>query len=116
MNDEYARYELYSDISEMAFLLSMKEMSFNIQTDEGVVLDLYNTYTGGSLTNDAIASRGKANKSGESPSTYRWSRSANANSSSHARLVAAYGSYVSSYALHGYRFAPAYIIGRAKQS
>lgn len=116
MNDEYTQYELYSDVSETAFLLSMKEMSFNIQTDEGIVLDLYNTYTGGSLTNDAIASRGKANKSGESPSTYRWSRSATANYSNFARLVAATGSSGSNLAFHGYRFAPAYIIGRAKQS
>lgn len=116
MNDEYTRYELYSDISEMAFLLSMKEMSFNIQTDEGVVLDLYNTYTGGSLSNNAIASRGKANKSGESPSTYRWSRSAYASHSNHARRVAATGSHVRDVASSGYRFAPAYIIGRAKQS
>lgn len=116
MNDEYTRYELYSDVSKMAFLLSMKEMSFNMQTDEGIVLDLYNTYTGGSLTNDAIASRGKANKSGESPSTYRWSRSAIAHNSGGARLVAATGSDGSGDALNGYRFAPAYIIGRAKQS
>lgn len=116
MNDEYTRYELYSDISEMAFLLSMKEMSFNIQTDEGVVLDLYNTYTGGSLTNDAIASRSKANKSGESPSTYRWSRSASASYSNLAWLVAATGSGGDSFAYDGHRFAPAYIIGRAKQS
>ena len=117
MNDEYTRYELYSDVSEMAFLLSMKEMSFNMQTDEGIVLDLYNTYTGGSLTNDAIASRGKANKSGESPSTYRWSRSAHAHNSHVARLVTATGSYDNSGgADSGHRFAPAYIIGRAKQS
>lgn len=116
MNDEYTRYELYSDVSEMAFLLSMKEMSFNIQTDEGIVLDLYNTYTGGSLTNDAIASRGKANKSGESPSTYRWPRSASANDSYAAWLVAATGSIDGRGAIGGYRFAPAYIIGRAKQS
>lgn len=106
MNDEYTRYKLYSDVSEMAFLLSMKEMSFNIQTDEGIVLDLYNTYTGGSLTNDAIASRGKANKSGESPSTYRWSRSANANNSNNARLVAATGSNDNNNANNGNRFAP----------
>lgn len=116
MNDEYTQYELYSDVSEMAFLLSMKEMSFSIQTDEGIVLDLYNTYTGGSLTNDAIASRGKANKSGESPSTFRWSRSAIANYSHFARLVAATGSNASNNAVNGHRFAPAYIIGRAKQS
>lgn len=116
MNDEYTLYELYSDVSEMAFLLSMKEMSFNIQTDEGIVLDLYNTYTGGSLTNDAIASRGKANKSGESPSKYRWSRSAVAGGSRNAWLVAATGSHDGSSANNGYRFAPAYIIGRAKQS
>lgn len=116
MNDEYTRYELYSDVSDMTFLLSMKEMSFNIQTDEGVVLDLYNTYTGGTLTNSEVASRGKANKKGESPSTYRWSRSAYAGYSHDARLVAAAGSDGSLGALYGYRFAPAYIIGRAKQS
>ena len=116
MNDEFTRYTLYSDVSDMAFLLSMKEMSFNIQTDEGIILDLYNTYTNGTLTNDAIASRGKANKKGESPSTYRWSRSAIAYISDYARLVAATGSSDHGGALSGYRFAPAYIIGRAKQS
>ena len=116
LNDEFTRYALYSDVSDMAFLLSMKEMSFNIQTDEGIVLDLYNTYTNGTLTNDAIASRGKANKKGESPSTYRWARSAVAYDSSSARLVAASGARGGSGALSGYRFALAYIIGRAKQS
>lgn len=116
LNDEFTRYALYSDVSDMAFLLSMKEMSFNIQTDEGIILDLYNTYTNGTLTNDAIASRGKANKKGESPSTYRWSRSAVAHYSYDARLVAATGSHGYDLAVYGYRFAPAYIIGRAKQS
>ena len=116
LNDEFTRYALYSDVSDMAFLLSMKEMSFNIQTDEGIVVDLYNTYTNGTLTNDAIASRGKANKKGESPSTYRWARSANALSSYHAWLVAASGANGSIVANNGNRFAPAYIIGRAKQS
>lgn len=115
LNDEFTTYELYS-CEDVATLLSMKEMSFNTQTDEGVVTKLYNTYTNGILTNDAVASRGKADKVGESPKNYRWSRSAHANSSDGAWLVAPTGAHGSSIAIYGHRFAAAYIIGEVETS
>lgn len=75
MNDEYTRYQLYT-CEDVATLLSMKEMSFNIQTDEGQITKLYGTYTNNQLTNDAVASRAKARQAGGTPQDYRWSRSA----------------------------------------
>lgn len=112
MNDEFTRYQLYT-CEDVATLLSMKEMSFNIQTDEGQITKLYGTYTNSQLTNDAIASRAKARQAGGTPQDYRWSRSANANTSSNARLVASSGANDNGSASNGYRFAPAYIIGVA---
>lgn len=112
MNDEFTRYQLYT-CEDVATLLSMKEMSFNTQTDEGQITKLYGTYTNNQLTNNAIASRAKARQAGGTPQDYRWSRSAVANNSSHARLVAPSGAVDSSVADGGYRFAPAYIIGVA---
>jgi hypothetical protein len=112
MNDEFTRYQLYT-CEDVATLLSMKEMSFNIQTDEGQITKLYGIYTNNQLTNNAIASRAKARQASGTPQDYRWSRSANANGSSGARLVAPSGANGSSSANGGYRFAPAYIIGVA---
>lgn len=112
MNDEFTRYQLYT-CEDIATLLSMKEMSFNIQTDEGQITKLYGTYTNNQLTNDAIASRAKARQAGGTPQDYRWSRSANASTSYSARLVAPSGASGSDIASRGYRFAPAYIIGVA---
>ena len=112
MNDEFTRYQLYT-CEDVATLLSMKEMSFSIQTDEGQITKLYGTYTNNQLTNDAIASRAKARQVGGTPQDYRWGRSALANDSSNARLVAPSGAYGNSNATSSYRFAPAYIIGIA---
>lgn len=112
MNDEFTRYQLYT-CEDVATLLSTKEMSFNIQTDEGQITKLYGTYTNNQLTNNAIASRAKARQAGGTPQDYRWSRSAVAGYSHTARLVAPSGAYGSNGASGGYRFAPAYIIGVA---
>ena len=112
MNDEFTRYQLYT-CEDVATLLSMKEMSFNTQTDEGQVTRLYDIYTGNQLINTAVASRAKVRQAGGTPQDYRWSRSAYAHSSSHARLVAPSGAVDSYGAGSGYRFAPAYIIGVA---
>ena len=112
MNDEFTRYQLYT-CEDVATLLSMKEMSFNTQTDEGQITKLYGTYTNNQLTNNAIASRAKARQAGGTPQDYRWSRSANANNSNIARLVAPSGAIGISSADGGSRFAPAYIIGVA---
>ena len=109
LNDEFTRYEIYSDNCKM-FLLSMKEMSFNTQTDEGIVTNLYSAWCNNTLTNNAVASRGKANKAGLAPSDYRWSRSAYAGFSSYSRGVSATGAYVNNSADSGYRFAQAYIL------
>lgn len=112
MNDEFTRYQLYT-CEDVATLLSMKEMSFDMQTNEGQITKLYGTYTNNQLTNDAIASRAKARQTGETPQDYRWSRSANASGSDYVRLVAPSGANDYSGAGSGLRFAPAYIIGVA---
>ena len=112
MNDEFTRYQLYT-CEDVATLLSMKEMSFSIQTDEGQITKLYGTYTNNQLTNDAIASRAKARQVGGTPQDYRWSRSAIAGHSYSARLVAPSGAHDNISASSGLRFAPAYIIGIA---
>ena len=111
-NDEFTRYELYQ-CEDRATLLSMKEMSFSWQVNEGQATKLYSLYTNNTLTNSAIASRGKADSVGKTPSNYRWSRSADANYSHYARLVSPSGAGGSNDASYGYRFAAAYIIGAA---
>lgn len=112
MNDEFTRYQLYT-CEDVATLLSMKEMSFDTQTDEGQIAKLYGIYTNNQLTNDAVASRAKARQAGGTPQDYRWSRSASASTSNNARLVAPSGAIDNHNALNGHRFAPAYIIGVA---
>lgn len=112
MNDEFKRYQLYT-CEDTATLLSMKEMSFNIQTDEGQVTKLYEIYTEKQLINTAVASRAKARQAGGTPQDYRWSRSAVAHDSGYARLVAPAGAYDYGIAYDGHHFAPAYIIGVA---
>lgn len=112
MNDEFTRYQLYT-CEDIATLLSMKEMSFNTQVDEGQVTRLYDIYTGNQLINTAVASRAKARQAGRTPQDYRWCRSAIAYTSNFARLVAPSGALDYNNAIYGYRFAPAYIIGVA---
>lgn len=113
MNDEFKRYQLYT-CEDIATLLSMKEMSFNTQTDEGQVTKLYGIYTENQLTNSAVASRAKARQVGGTPQDYRWSRSAVAHNSHGARLVAPSGAHDNSDATGGCRFASAYLIGVAE--
>lgn len=112
LNDEFTTYQLYT-CEDFATLLSMKEMSFNYQTNEGVVTKLYSKYTDGQLANNAVASRAKSRESGKNPQDFRWSRSVGAGSSSSARLVSPSGSVDGNGAGYGYRFAPAYILGVA---
>ena len=109
LSDEFKQYELYQ-CEDVATLLSMYEMSFNFQQDEGQVAKLYGKYTGGKLVNTEIPSRGKADKEGEEPKSYRWSRSADAYDSYYARLVDRSGSNGGSPAVGGRRFAATYIL------
>ena len=109
LSDEFTRDSIYTADND-CFLLSMKEMSFNINTTEGVVMALYGRYTNDTLINTAVEERGKADRKGLSPSGYRWSSSANSDSSNRARLGSAAGAYGRDSAYTVYRFAPAYIL------
>ena len=111
-SDEFTRYQLYT-CEDTVTLLSMKEMSFNTQIDEGIATKLYSKYTDNKLINTDIPSRAKARQVGGTPQDNRWSRSAVASSSYYARLVSPSGAYSSLDARYGYRFAPAYVIGVA---
>lgn len=110
-NEGYTQGTTY-EVTDTVFLLSMKEMSFNIQTTEGDAMDLYSEYTGNILTNDAVAARAKYNKAGGTLNSYRWSRSALSSVASGSRLVASSGSYDNGYAFSGYYVAPACAIGK----
>ena len=98
---------------DKVFLLSMKEMSFDINTSEGAATTLYSEYTNNTLTNSAIAQRSKYNKAGGTKNSYRWSRSAGVPGAGSARNVTAAGSNDSSYANHAIYVAPAFCIGKA---
>jgi hypothetical protein len=113
VDDAFTAGNLHTHQSK-AFLLSEKEMSMNIQTNEGIVTALYDAYCDGTLTNAAIAARAKADRAGATPSSYRWSRSAGAGNSGNAWLVSPTGAHDVNVALYGYRFAPAYIIKKSK--
>lgn len=98
---------------DKAFLLSMREMSFDINGSEGTMTQLYGKYTNNTYTNGAVAARAKYNKAGGSLNNYRWSRSANTGSSHAARNVNSSGSHDYGHAHYGYYFAPAFIIGKS---
>lgn len=91
----------------------MKEMSFNIQTNEGNATDLYSEYTNGALDNNAVASRAKYNKAGGTLNSYRWSRSANSGYANPSRVVTSTGSHYGGNASSAYYYAPAFIIGKS---
>lgn len=100
--------------NQKVFLLSMKEMSFNINTAEGNITDLYGEYTDNTLTDGAVAARAKYNKTGGTLNSYRWSRSANTGGAYYSRLVTSTGSHSSvGSALIGIYFAPAFVIGKS---
>jgi len=96
-----------------AFLLSMKEMSFNINTAEGDAMDLYSVYTNNTLDNGAVAARAKYNKAGGTLNSYRWSRSPYTYRAHHARLVTSTGSLDGGDASGGFYYAPAFVIGKS---
>lgn len=112
LGDEFTSGTLHTAQSK-CFLLSMKEMSFNIQTNEGVVTDLYDIYCGGALKNDAIAARAKSNSKGTAPANYRWSRASYASLSLYCRGVAPSGAYDYNLLTTSYRLARAYIIPKS---
>ena len=111
-NDDFTYNELYT-AEQKVFLLSMLEMSFNIQTNEGTVTQLYSDYTDGVLSNDAFIDRAKYNRAGGTLNSYRWSRSASVSYAYYARLVAATGSNNSGSAYYAYYYAPAFILGKS---
>ena len=91
----------------------MKEMSFNLNVDEGNITDLYGEYTNNTLTNDAVAARAKYNKAGGTLNSYRWSRSARTSSGYLARYVSSTGADDVGSAYGARYFAPAFIIGKS---
>jgi len=111
-NDDFTYNELYT-AEQKVFLLSMLEMSFDIQTNEGTVTQLYSDYTGDVLSNDAFIDRVKYNRAGGTLNSYRWSRSAFVSFAYLAGLVAATGSVSSRYAFHALYYAPAFILGKS---
>lgn len=111
-NDDYTYNELYT-AEQKVFLLSMLEMSFNIQTNEGTVTQLYSDYTDGVLSNDAFIDRAKYNRAGGTLNSYRWSRSAYVSHALFARIVSATGSNDFTSAFYAYYYAPAFILGKS---
>ena len=98
---------------DRCFLLSMHEMSFDINATEGNAVDLYAEYTNNTYTNGAVAARAKYNKPGGTLNNYRWSRSAYSTSAIYSRTVSSSGSYNYDHAYHGYYYARAFIIGKS---
>lgn len=111
-NDDFTYNELYT-AEQKVFLLSMLEMSFNFQTNEGTVTQLYSDYTDGVLSNDAFIDRAKYNRAGGTLNSYRWSRSANVSNANRAWSVSATGSYNYNSAYRAYYYAPAFILGKS---
>lgn len=115
-NVGYTQGQTY-EVNDKVFLLSMKEMGFNINTNEGNLTGLYEEYLSDAgysgLANDAIATRSKYNYAGGTKNNYRWSRSANSGGAHNSRTVTAAGSFDDGGAINGYYFAPAFIIGKA---
>ena len=101
--------------NDKVFLLSMKEMSFNINTNEGNATDLYSSYCNGSLTNDAVANRSKYNYSGGTKNNYRWSRSAFTSSARYSMRVLSAGTNGYNNAISSHYFAPAFAIGKTTE-
>lgn len=112
-NDDFTYNELYTT-EQKVFLLSMLEMSFNSQTNEGTVTQLYSDYTGGVLSNDAFIDRAKYNRAGGTLNSYRWSRSALVSyANSRAWFVTATGSFNVGGAFVAFCYAPAFILGKS---
>lgn len=111
-NEGYTPSQTYTS-KDKVFLLSMKEMSFNINTAEGETTDLYGSYTNNTLTNDAVAARAKYNKAGGTLNSYRWSLSANVSYAYGARIVASTGALGGNGACVACYVAPAFCFGKS---
>ena len=110
--DDFTQNQTYTS-QDKVFLLSMKEMSFNLNVNEGDATGLYSEYTNNTLTNDAVASRAKYNKAGGTLNNYRWSRSANVTYANFSRNVTSTGANVYSNAFFALYYAPAFIVGKS---
>lgn len=109
--EDFTRNTTYES-EDKVFLLSMKEMSFNINTEEGDISDLYGSYTNNVLTNDAVAERAKYNRAGGTLNSYRWARSTGSSYADLSRLVYSAGSNYYSIATSAHFYAPAFAIGK----
>ena len=109
---DFTQNQTYTS-EDKVFLLSMKEMSFNLNVNEGTATGLYSEYTNNTLTNNATAGRAKYNKAGGTLNSYRWSRSANTSSAYYSRLVDSTGAYNGNNAYYAHYLAPAFIVGKS---
>lgn len=100
------------ECNDKVFLLSMREMSFDINSGEGNATDLYSEYCNNVLTNGAVVARAKYNKVGGTINSYRWSRSAIVGYASFSRVVLSSGSSDGNGAFGGLYYSPAFIIGK----
>lgn len=110
--DTYQQGKTYEH-DQKVFLLSMKEMSFNIQLNEGNATQLYSEYTNNTLTNGDVAARAKTNKAGGTVNSYRWSRSSISGHANGSRGVTSTGSSSDFVAFNGIYYARAFIIGKS---
>jgi len=108
----YDRSATYDVISKV-FLLSMKEMSFDINTAEGEITELYGEYTNNTLINTAVAERAKYNKAGGTLNSYRWGRSAISSNAVVAWYVTSTGADNGGNADYAFYYAPAFIFGKS---
>lgn len=108
---KYMQSQTYTS-EDRVFLLSMREMSYDINANEGQAMDLYSEYTSGVYTNTAVAARAKYNKAGGTINSYRWSRSASTSYANNAWVVTSTGASNSG-ALGARFYAPAFIIGKS---
>ena len=111
-NTDYTQGQTYTK-SQKVFLLSMKEMSFNLNVAEGEATELYSDYCGNVLTNNAVIDRVKYNRAGGTLNSYRWSRSAVASGTYYAWYVSATGGYDYYNARSAFYVAPAFILGKS---
>lgn len=114
-NEGYIQNQTY-EVEDDVCLLSLKEMSFNVETSEGETMDLYSEYCGNVLTNNPIAARAKYDKAGGTLNNYRWSRTTLITTAVYFRHVTSAGKHSASRAFSAYYFAPAFTIGKASSN
>ena len=112
LEKDYVHNKTYVS-EDRCFLLSMHEMSFDLNATENNAVDLYAEYTNNAYTNNAVANRAKYNKAGGTLVNYRWGRSAFATAAYSVRSVTSAGAISSSIAGYSYAYAPAFILGKS---